>query len=1255
MKENLFTLCVTLPVLKSKSIRFGFYLPAIGHHLSSLVNASAVWFLLCCVQGQAAAPANDNFASATEIVATNTEPASISLEGTTEGATIEQGENANAGLASVDRYGTVWYKITCGIRMAVHFSAKPLKVPLVAAVFSGTTVSNLTTVQFPSLGDVWDPEALYDAATGDFVAEPENTYWLSVMVSPSATEMADSFSLRLDFWPAGPKPPLNDNFADRLALIGTNVVVQGQNTNATVEAGERTPGNWSFVFIESTVWYSWTAPAGGVVYFSMTALDTRFAPVLGAYRGISLDSLVLLYPEADGGFSVEPGDTLQLQAGTLFDINNPSSRGKRAGPFAIAIKEIVRAPASSNDTFSNRLEMLSPTYHFEGSIYGATMEPAEPLQATNRQQTLWWKFVPPEDGTLRITLTAPFSASFAVYEGAQFTSIKKIEPGTGPVFLLLSGHEYSIQMASENVSSGSFSLDTLFRPMSNNMFVGSVHLEGTNLTYEGNLTFATTEPSEPPSEGANTVWGSWAAPSTGRVLFSLAAASHSQYVKVYTGPSLERLQPVRVVPLVNRRGSFLAMEGTVYHFQFSGAEGEFTFFLQHDSFVPAPNDDFANAELLKGEALFFEAKSVLGATMELGEPMHLGPVPQKSLWWKWQAPRTGQFYVNSLTSLAPDVTLALYQGTRVEALTLVNKAGRELYAQVLAGEIYYLATAVPADAVGDVLNYGADSHPFFADSRIIPGNLFRDPSWEATGGVSQYWHTSGSTGGYINEPGGADGTTWPVLSTLARMWQDIDTVPGHEYAIRFACQIGGNLSSCCGTASVRVLWNDQQLAPYSIPENETGFWHWADYTVSATSTNSEIVFENVYRGVELDAFSVVDLSAPPTIITQPLSASAYAGGGVSFIVGVNGSPPLTYQWLFNGTPLRDQTNQVLFIAATSAADAGDYTVSVTNHFGTASSSVASLAVEAPSEATILVQPRGDTVAVGGYLNLSVLAAGTPPLTYQWFQNGQALVGRTNQNLELVNMQFTNGGVYEVVVRNYAGSVSSLPAALVITNVDSQNGWIDFRNMRLWPGDTGSDAPIFDIDGVSRLNGSNYVVQLYAGPSVTALKPVGHPIPFRSGFGAGYFTSQLVAVPYVQAGETALAQVRVWEQTKGTSYEEARALGAKFGRSEILQITTGSDQALAQPLVGLTSFSLHAGLPRFNVGSIQLAERHADGAIIWSLQGEPGFRYAVEKSPRSDAKVWMPYIVLTNATGTIKFSDYSNSGEETGFYRARLLD
>lgn len=811
-------------------------------------------------------------------------------------------------------------------------------------------------------------------------------------------------------------------------------------------------------------------------------------------------------------------------------------------------------------------------------------------------------------------------------------------------------------MATGYVPGGGFALDTRFFPLTNDFFAGSTRLEGTNLTFVGSLTTATFEPNEPNPGATNTIWMSWAAPFTGRARFSRATTPYFQYLALYTGPTLDRLQPVRTVGMDNGRFDFLAVAGTVYHFQMAGGADECTLSLQIFPWEPATNDAFATARQVAGQyinqGIDEEWFALADASAELGEPEHVGGAPFESLWWKWTAPVHGSAGFYAERSLATNVVLGAYRGNAVEALTRLGRGTNFVGFAVTGGQTYYLAAAVPTNALGDVLVYGGIDAQSSA-SRAVPGNLLLEPSWEGTGILdAQHWGMAGGVGGAVNESGGCDGTTWPALGYGAKVWQDIPTVRGRTYAIRFALRADPKyVGSGGGDGQVRVLWDNQDIGAGILPEAEAGFWHWAQLTATASNSISRIVFTNAARNIEADAFSVVAQADPPQIVTQPGSASVISGGTATFVVGATGTAPFTYQWLFNGAPYATLSSPVLILDPVSTNQAGIYQAIVTNAFGAATSAPVTLRVEAPTAPVILWQPYGDTVGVGGYFSLSAVAAGTLPLSYQWFKDDYPLAGATNRLLTFPSVEFTNSGTYGVRVQNNAGIVWSLGAKLVVTNALDGGGQVYFNN-RFFAA-TNVDAPVFDLDGVTRLNGSNYLAQLYGGPALEWLRPAGQPAAFLSGYAAGYFYPQVVSLPTVPPGSNAVLQVRAWDGTKGSSYEEARALGGRFGSSELFTIPVGGGVLPPANLLGLLSFSLQAGRPQFALGEISFVERQPGNILVWAHHGEPGFRYLIEKSLHGFE--WRPFLVITNVTGTTTFTDSASSGPNATFYRSRILD
>jgi hypothetical protein len=160
----------------------------------------------------------------------------------------------------------------------------------------------------------------------------------------------------------------------------------------------------------------------------------------------------------------------------------------------------------------------------------------------------------------------------------------------------------------------------------------------------------------------------------------------------------------------------------------------------------------------------------------------------------------------------------------------------------------------------------------------------------------------------------------------------------------------------------------------------------------------------------------------PLIVVQPLSRAVGTNSDVTFTVSICGSPPFAYRWRFNGSPISGATNAAFSVTNVQSADAGSYTVVISNFSGSVTSAVATLALLGPP--SILTQPQSRTVNVGSNVTFSVTAAGDAPLGFQWSRNGVNLSSATNTILPVPNAQFSDAGTYRVVVFNPSGSVTS---------------------------------------------------------------------------------------------------------------------------------------------------------------------------------------------------------------------------------------
>ena len=82
----------------------------------------------------------------------------------------------------------------------------------------------------------------------------------------------------------------------------------------------------------------------------------------------------------------------------------------------------------------------------------------------------------------------------------------------------------------------------------------------------------------------------------------------------------------------------------------------------------------------------------------------------------------------------------------------------------------------------------------------------------------------------------------------------------------------------------------------------------------------------------------------PVIFENPRSQTVAVGATVTFSVAASGLPLPTYQWFHNSVSLTGETDSVLTLGSVAVADAGNYTVRVTNPLGFTNSAPAILTV-----------------------------------------------------------------------------------------------------------------------------------------------------------------------------------------------------------------------------------------------------------------------------------------------------------------------
>lgn len=182
--------------------------------------------------------------------------------------------------------------------------------------------------------------------------------------------------------------------------------------------------------------------------------------------------------------------------------------------------------------------------------------------------------------------------------------------------------------------------------------------------------------------------------------------------------------------------------------------------------------------------------------------------------------------------------------------------------------------------------------------------------------------------------------------------------------------------------------------------------------------------------------------AAVVITTEPIALQICAGDTAMFVVAASGSN-LSYQWyrnnvlLVNSGSISGATNDTLTIFPAILANAGNYTVIVSDTSLSDTSVVAALTVTANT--LITNEPADLSVCAGDSVNFSVVAQGDS-LTYQWFRGTTALVttafvlGADSSTLVLLAANVSDiDSTYYVIVNGLCGAPdTSVMARLTVS-------------------------------------------------------------------------------------------------------------------------------------------------------------------------------------------------------------------------------
>ncbi|MEY2427687.1 MAG: large repetitive protein [Verrucomicrobiota bacterium] len=144
---------------------------------------------------------------------------------------------------------------------------------------------------------------------------------------------------------------------------------------------------------------------------------------------------------------------------------------------------------------------------------------------------------------------------------------------------------------------------------------------------------------------------------------------------------------------------------------------------------------------------------------------------------------------------------------------------------------------------------------------------------------------------------------------------------------------------------------------------------------SADSGPYTAVISNFFATITSAPATLNAVGAVPFFTLQPQDTTNFCGDGAFFTAAADGSSPFGYQWLFEGEPIDSATDTNLTLVNISEDDEGEYSLVVTNAYGSTTSAVAFLTVAI--EPPYITSPLSVTGRQGRGFGYLITAIHTP--------------------------------------------------------------------------------------------------------------------------------------------------------------------------------------------------------------------------------------------------------------------------------------
>jgi hypothetical protein len=167
----------------------------------------------------------------------------------------------------------------------------------------------------------------------------------------------------------------------------------------------------------------------------------------------------------------------------------------------------------------------------------------------------------------------------------------------------------------------------------------------------------------------------------------------------------------------------------------------------------------------------------------------------------------------------------------------------------------------------------------------------------------------------------------------------------------------------------------------------------------------------------------VSFAVAMSVAIAPLAADHYTGQPLLLTATANGGTGTkTYRWLRDGAQVQLGASATYSVPSVTLADAGAYTVEVTDQLPQTVTSTNTVVVSVAEPIQISTEPQGAVVLAGDSVVLTVVAeGGRGALTYDWRFNSVSLGAASQPFLNLGSVTLANAGDYDVIVRDSVGA------------------------------------------------------------------------------------------------------------------------------------------------------------------------------------------------------------------------------------------